>query len=84
MWFEEQRHFLFYATSLLLAYDADKLRGDKSFLDVRVRMIDFAHVYPAQGTLDTNYLEGLSKLISIMESLYERDIIPTDDGDIYS
>lgn len=72
-WFVEQRHFLFFATSLLLAYDADPLtrfnRGRSEELNVRVRMIDFAHVYPSvDGSPDSNYLEGIGKLIQIIES----------------
>lgn len=72
IWFEEQRHFLFYATSLLLVYDAaDLLRNkERSVLNVRVRMIDFAHVCPAHGSQDSNYLEGLCKLIEIIENFY--------------
>lgn len=69
LWFEEQRHFLFFATSLLLVYDAELLRKDKSMLNVRIRMIDFAHVYPAHGSRDSNYLEGLCKLIQVIENL---------------
>ncbi|KAI9555065.1 hypothetical protein GHT06_020365 [Daphnia sinensis] len=69
MWFEEQRHFLFYATSLLLVYDADLLKERSNVLNVRIRMIDFAHVYPAHNSRDANYLEGLCKLIQIISSL---------------
>lgn len=67
-WFEEQRHFLFYATSLLIVYDADQLEKKNSNLNVRVRMIDFAHVCPAHGSRDSNYLEGLGNLIKILEN----------------
>ena len=33
-------------------------------------MIDFAHVYPADGSADSNYLHGLTNLIQILEDLY--------------
>lgn len=69
LWFEEQRHFLFYATSLLLVYDAALLKESSNVLNVRIRMIDFAHVYPAQNSRDANYLEGLGKLIQIISSI---------------
>ncbi|KAM7348413.1 inositol phosphate kinase 2 [Cochliomyia hominivorax] len=37
---------------------------------VKVRMIDFAHVFPAEnGQLDNNYLFGLENLIEIVEEL---------------
>lgn len=69
LWFEEQRHFLFYATSLLFVYDADLLKKGCNILNVRIRMIDFAHVFPAHDSRDSNYLEGLCKLIQIISSI---------------
>ena len=70
-WFEEQRQYLFFATSLLFVYDADLLGGgETSNFNVRVRMIDFAHVYPANGLPDSNYMEGLNNLIHIFESFH--------------
>lgn len=69
LWFEEQRLYLFYATSLLLVYDAESLETGKP-RQVRVKMIDFAHVYPADGSADSNYLHGLTNLIQILEDLY--------------
>ena len=65
-WFEEQRHFTFYATSLLFVYDADLLEKNAS-PNVRIRMIDFAHVYPAHGSQDANYIHGLCNLIQLFE-----------------
>lgn len=36
---------------------------------VRVNMIDFAHVFPAENDgIDTNYLEGMENLIKLLES----------------
>jgi 1D-myo-inositol-tetrakisphosphate 5-kinase/inositol-polyphosphate multikinase len=69
LWFEEQRHYLFYATSLLLVYDAELLKKGSNILNVRIRMIDFAHVFPAHDSQDSNYLEGLYKLIEIISSI---------------
>lgn len=66
-WFEEQRLYLFYATSLLLVYDADALEKNQPVQKVRVRMIDFAHVYPAHGSRDSNYIHGLTNLIQLLE-----------------
>lgn len=86
-WFQRQRHFLFFASSVLLAYDADKLKfflnshyGEPWRLDVPrenspsiyVTMIDFAHVLPnLNNELDTNYVESLEKLIDVFENLSE-------------
>ena len=69
-WFESQHEFSFYASSLLVAYDADEDAGDKSELVADVRLIDFAHVFPLQeGNLDLNFLSGLRCLISYLERL---------------
>ena len=76
LWFEDQRVYRFFATSLLLVYDADFLMhssptDSKSIAPiVRVRMIDFAHVYPAEGARDANYIHGLCNLIDIFEDFY--------------
>ncbi|XP_011302409.1 inositol polyphosphate multikinase [Fopius arisanus] len=36
---------------------------------VRVRMIDFTHIFPAEEeTLDTNYLRGITNLVQVLES----------------
>lgn len=41
---------------------------------VRVNMIDFAHVYPAEeNSLDKNYLNGIENLIKILESLLDNN-----------
>jgi len=37
---------------------------------VTVKMIDFAHVFPANGTIDANYLEGLENLTKIFEQFF--------------
>lgn len=44
---------------------------------VRINMIDFTHVFPAedQNTLDLNYLEGIENLIKLVEMfLISKDI----------
>lgn len=49
-------------------YMLDDLVDDSANLWANVKMIDFAHVFPAEGnTLDTNYLEGIENLIKILE-----------------
>lgn len=132
-WFHEQRHFHFFASSLLIAYDFVALQkrlqqpeqlqhclkcqlnnggggvGDndeiipngnhntrlndvadlakfphlnnKDFGSVctclknyvKVRLIDFAHVFPASNdSLDMNYLFGLESLLGILEDMLKR------------
>ncbi|PAA75248.1 hypothetical protein BOX15_Mlig013817g1 [Macrostomum lignano] len=70
-WFTEQRIYLFYASSLLIAYESAPTQADE--LGVVVRMVDFAHATPAAAATaaamataaapDENYLLGLGRLI---------------------
>ncbi|XP_017011439.2 inositol polyphosphate multikinase [Drosophila takahashii] len=87
-WFQRQRQLHFYASSLLICYDYARLgnppmsqsllNGHRSKEDdpaswVQVRMIDFAHVYPAeQGQPDENYMFGLRSLIQVVQSILHR------------
>lgn len=83
-WFLSQNSYRFFASSLLILYesyskhdlgsqgssDSEDDRSSLSKLRVDVRMIDFAHVYPAEnGQIDTNYVFGLNNLIQIFEIL---------------
>ena len=103
-WFEKQKQFAFFASSLLIVYEglpdehntqngskssepgdtpsADKDtkheedvkkgsnedigKGNKPLVDVR--MIDFAHVFPATA-VDENYSYGLESLINYLRKL---------------
>ncbi|EDW77696.2 uncharacterized protein Dwil_GK24631 [Drosophila willistoni] len=76
-WFKHQRQLHFYASSLLICYDGSQLSHAKSSMLpsdwIRVRMIDFAHVYPAEnGQPDENYMFGLESLIEVVESIHHR------------
>ena len=44
-----------------------------SFGNVKIVMADFAHVFPANGLLDQNYLFGLEKLIEHHRILLRSD-----------
>lgn len=71
--FEMQRKYKIYASSLLLAYDASKVRSEN--LDekcVNIRLIDFAHVFDADGQRDDNFLGGINNLIQVFENYYSR------------
>lgn len=84
-WFRGQRLLHFYASSLLICYDYSRLGGsgksshllnghhfkeDKPSDWVKVRMIDFAHVYPADQALpDENYTFGLNSLIAVVHAI---------------
>merc|ERR1711981_7075 len=71
--FEDQRKYKFYASSLLMAYDAQAVKKFKakliSFEDlkmaVNVRVIDFAHVFEANGEPDENFITGLTNFLDL-------------------
>lgn len=83
-WFRRQRHFLFFSSSILFAYDAKNVRtfidngeswgdagtGTEHEPKISVCMIDFAHVLPnLEHRTDVNYLTSLEKLIHVFENL---------------
>lgn len=69
-WFETQKNYAFYSSSILLVYDADGLTSKSTVDDSMVKavMIDFAHVVEDTNVLDLNYLNGLKNLIEIFRS----------------
>ncbi|RNA43850.1 inositol polyphosphate multikinase [Brachionus plicatilis] len=95
-WFEKQRTYHFYASSLIVIYEAcleDMVNQDATNLtkanenemnnnglmladhlnSVRIVMADFAHVFPANDSLDLNYLYGLNRLIEHLKLLISPD-----------
>lgn len=69
--YSKQKQFHIYGSSVLFVYDAQAVaNGSEEGLDksVVLKMIDFAHVFPANGTHDDNYLNGLANLINILEN----------------
>ncbi|CAH1408025.1 unnamed protein product [Nezara viridula] len=79
-WWNSQNVIHVYSSSLLLVYNAEKLEGllsgalkeEELITDgswVKIRMIDFAHVVPANNLNDHNYISGLSNLIAILKSI---------------
>ncbi|XP_043223589.1 inositol polyphosphate multikinase-like [Amphibalanus amphitrite] len=82
-WFSRQRRYKFFASSILLTYDAAALlagagRSDEQVLAAArpiARMIDFAHAWPADGEPDANYQEGLRNVIRLVTEV--RDALPT-------
>ena len=73
-WFEKQTTYHFYSASLIVIYEGDlnETKNDISDL-VRVKIADFAHVFPANNTHDDNFLFGLNKLIDYLEMLLKPD-----------
>jgi len=71
--FETQTRYHIYASSLLLVYDHQIFSNEtardsddpKIGKHVRLRIIDFAHVFPANGTQDKNFIFGLDNLCKL-------------------
>ena len=78
-WFSVQRSYHFYAASLLFVYEGDlktvQIQNEHPGLSyeslVDVRMIDFTHVFPADGHKDENFLIGVTKLLEQFEAALE-------------
>ena len=64
-WFKNQNSFIFLRSSLLFVFDG------ANPTELRVKMIDFAHVIPIreESGRDENYLFGLRELLSRLRSL---------------
>jgi len=70
--FQEQTRFHLFGSSLLFVYDAaacNNLTKEQLRKSTTVKMIDFAHVWPAEGELDTNYLNGVDNLIALFQKM---------------
>jgi hypothetical protein len=107
-WFEKQRSYHFYASSLIVIYEANLedimnnakvcyvIENKENQFDennnsfnknqttttnttlqncfnlsscFKIFMADFAHVFPANNTIDRNYLDGLDNLITYLKTL---------------
>jgi len=72
--FQHQTTFHFFASSLLFVYDAEAakcfkdVKGEGSRESISLKMIDFAHVWGAEGKTDENYMKGLESLIKLFEN----------------
>ena len=62
--FERQDLYHVFASSLLFVYDLNAFDKDDTQLEnlVRLKMIDFAHVFPSNGQKDENFLFGAQNL----------------------
>jgi len=66
-WFSKQTTYHFYSSSVILVYDAE-LNDNNS---VRIKIADFAHVFPAENRIDENYLYGLNNLVEHLKVLLQ-------------
>ena len=73
--FQHQTTFHFFASSLLFVYDAEATRNFKETKKGNLRnstslkMIDFAHVWKAEGRTDQNYVKGVQSLITLFKNV---------------
>lgn len=72
--YEAQTTFHIFGSSILFVYDAEALiskeeskLGDALENAVVIKMIDFAHVHPANSEVDQNYVSGLKSLVNLLE-----------------
>ena len=70
--YSNQMVFHIFGSSILFVYDASILLESEASSEaidsaVVVKMIDFAHVHPANGEPDQNYNFGLANLIQVLE-----------------
>lgn len=88
-WFLKQKTYHFYASSLIVVYDAindytlngagdnnDPINNNNNMSSpdsIRVIMADFAHVFPANNSLDLNYIYGLERCIEHLKLLLKPD-----------
>ena len=62
-----QQDFCFYSSSVLIIYEGDAETAEEA--NVSVRLVDFAHTFPSGGQRDTNFLKGLSALMSTLSAV---------------
>ena len=83
-WFRTQKTFHFYSSSLIMVYEADLEKcldslNQQDLLNisgrVRVKLVDFAHLFPAHGLIDTNCLNGITKIIENLNMLLNKDYV---------
>lgn len=63
-WALQQRSLRFFGTSLLLIYDGANLNSD-----VRLKMVDFAHVFPSDGESDEGLVTAVRNLIQYFKAI---------------
>eukprot|EP01090_Pellita_catalonica_P012076 TRINITY_DN2546_c0_g1_i1.p1 TRINITY_DN2546_c0_g1~~TRINITY_DN2546_c0_g1_i1.p1 ORF type:complete len:201 (+),score=33.76 TRINITY_DN2546_c0_g1_i1:37-639(+) len=68
-WFKMQTDFVFYSSSILFAYDGGAKTEAEMLKGVKVVIVDFAHTFPEQHQIDTNYLHGLRRVIQLFEEI---------------
>lgn len=66
-WFEDQKFYHFYSSSVLMVYDKATMLETKS--NAAIKLVDFAHVVDSGGAIDHNFLGGLCSLIKFISEI---------------
>ena len=66
----KQTTYHFYKSSLIIIYDANQAEATVDN-QVKVFMADFDHVFPANDTINENYLYGIERLIDYLKLLLD-------------
>lgn len=68
VFFEKQTAYHVFGSSLLFIFD----QGSPDTSSAQVRLIDFAHAFPADGKVDENYLFGLRNVGKLFETFLKQ------------
>ena len=69
LFFSQQTRYHLYASSLLFVFDYGASDDTEKLVDsVRLKLIDFAHVFPGEGELDENFIFGLNNLCEMFRT----------------
>ena len=70
-WFQTQREFFFYSSSVLIIYEGDAESAEQA--RVAIKLVDFAHTFPSDGRKDTNFVAGITALIDGLTNVLTLD-----------
>ena len=70
-WFQSQREFFFYSSSVLIIYEGDAETAEEA--RVTIKLVDFAHTFPSDGRKDTNFVAGITALIDGLTNVLTLD-----------
>lgn len=70
-WFQTQREFFFYSSSVLIVYEGDAESAEEA--RVTIKLVDFAHTFASDGRKDTNFVAGITALIDGLTNVLTLD-----------
>ncbi len=70
-WFQTQREFFFYSSSVLIIYEGDAESPEQA--RVTIKLVDFAHTFASDGRKDNNFVAGITALIDGLTNVLTLD-----------